>query len=148
VGSVRAAVRVERPVADVFPFAADQRNRGRLLPDNFSRVRVLSEHSVGVGARLAFTIETDRGSYDSVSEITAYDPPDTFAERGSDGTTSYETVWRFAAEGSGTRVSMAMSYPDSPRWTERLLDRLAGRRMLRHSLLVELTRLKLAMEAP
>lgn len=146
--TVAAAVMIERPVDEVFRFAADQRHRVRLLPDNFSNVRLLSEQSSGLGARIAFTIHTDRGAYQSVSEIIAHDPPRAFAERSTDGDTTYESWWWFAAEGSGTRVTLETRYPDPRGWTNRLLHRLAGRRMLRHSLLVELVRLKLAVEEP
>lgn len=147
-GTVAVEVVIERPVAEVFTFAADQRHRARLLPDNFTDVRLLTPHSTGLGVRLAFTIHMDRGSYESVSEIIVYDPPRTFTERTTDAAAVYETDWRFTSAAAGTRVTLATRYPDPPTRIARLLDRLAGRRMLRQSLLVELLRLKLALEEP
>ncbi|MBI2761852.1 MAG: hypothetical protein HYX51_10560 [Chloroflexi bacterium] len=73
--SVRAEVRIARPAPEVFAFLADQRNRARLLPDNFTDVRVLTPGVSGVGARFTFTIRTDRGAYDSETELIAKTKP-------------------------------------------------------------------------
>jgi len=146
VGSVWAEIHIDRPPEEVFAFAADQRNRARLLPDNFTDARVLTSHSSGVGARLAFTIQMDRGSYESVTEIVRHDPPHGFRERTTDADTIYETDWRFSPDAAGARVVLESRFPDPARWTERLILRLSGRRLLRQSLMVELIRLKLALE--
>jgi hypothetical protein len=148
VGTISADIHINRPLADVFAFAADQHNRARLLPDNFTDARVLTPHSSGVGARLAFTIHMDSGSYESITEIVAHDPPHSFRERTRDEDTTYETEWRFTAAEGGTRVVMEQHYQDPARWTERLLQRIAGRRLMRQSLMVELIRLKLELEQP
>ena len=147
-GSVSVDIVIARPLEDVFAFAADQHNRARLLPDNFTDARVLTGHSSGVGARLAFTIHMDSGSYDSITEIVAHEPPHSFRERTRDADTIYETEWRFAAAEGGARVVMESHFPDPARWTERLIQRIAGRRLMRQSLMVELIRLKLALEQP
>lgn len=147
-GSVSANVQIARPVEEVFAFAADQHHRIRLLPDNFTDVRVLTGHSSGVGARFAFTINTEGGSYDSITEMVAHEPPHCFRERTRDESTTYETEWRFTATESGTCVTMESRFPDPARWAERLIQRLAGRRLMRQSLMIELIRLKLALEQP
>jgi hypothetical protein len=148
VGTISADIHIDRPLEEVFAFAADQHNRARLLPDNFTDAHVLTGHSSGVGARLSFTIHMDRGSYESISEIVAHEPPHSFRERTRDEDTTYETEWRFAVAEGGTRVMMEQHYQDPARWTERLIQRIAGRRLMHQSLMVELIRLKMALEQP
>ena len=143
---VTATVEIARPVEDVFAYVADRRNRRRLLPDNFTDVRVLTEESTGPGARFAFTVHTDRGSYESVTELVSSEPPHTVVERTTDGDLTYETHWRFAPATGGAAVTMGTRYPPPASWMNRLLDRFVGQRALRQSLLVELLRLKHLLE--
>jgi hypothetical protein len=148
VSTVSAEIHIDRPPAEVFEYASNQRNRGRLLPDNFSDFRLLSEHSAGLGARIAFTIHMDRGSYESITEVIGFDPPEHFVERTTDGDATYETHWRFTSQNGGTLVTSETRYAASPRWAARIIERLVGRRMMRQSLMVELIRLRLALEQP
>lgn len=143
---VKATVQIARPIDDVFAYAADQRNRGRLLPDNFAGFRLLTDAATGPGARFAFTIHTDRGAYDSLTEMIAAEPSVHFAERTTSGDFTYETHWRFTTRGTGTAVTVVMRYPPPAGWLNRLLDRFVGQRALRQSLLVELIRLKHLVE--
>jgi hypothetical protein len=144
--AVRVTVEVACPPEAVFAFAADRRNRFRLLPDNFTGFRLLTESPDAVGARFAFTVRTDRGAYDSVTELIAREPPRRLTERTMEGDYVYETVWSFAPADGGTAVTVEMRYPLPPGVINRLLDTLIGRRALRRSLLVEALRLKQAME--
>jgi uncharacterized membrane protein len=143
---VRAAVEIARPAAAVFAVAADRRARLRLLPDNFTHPHLLTEHTTGPGARFAFTIHTDRGAYDSVTEIVGYEPPAAFLERTTQGDTVYDVHWRFTPVPDGTRVELELRYRPSGGPVAWLLGRFA-RRALRYSLMVELVRLKQMIEA-
>ena len=145
---VTAHVHITRPPGEVFAFAADRRNRGRMLPDNFTRFRLLTDTATGTGARFAFTLQTDRGAYDSVTELVDYQPPVRFAEETVSGDFTYHTDWRFAAHEDGTAVVAETRYPPPAGWLDRLLDRFIGRRAVHHSLLVELVRLKQLIEDP
>lgn len=145
---VTAALRIDRPIGDVYAAVADYRTRIRLLPDNFTNVRLLTDADADPGARFAFTIHTDRGAYVSVTEMTAAEPPHHIAERTTSDDGAYETHWRFAPDGAETAVSLETRYIAPGGWLAGLLDRLFGQRALRHSLLVELVRLKQVLETP
>ena len=136
---------IDRPLATVFAYAGNRHTRLLLLPDNFSGARVL-DGPEGVGARFAFTLQTDRGAYDSITEVIAWEPPRSFTERTNDGSTEYETAWSFAPSGEGTLVTLTTRYPAPARLLDRLIERLFAHKALRTSLLAELVRLKQRLE--
>jgi hypothetical protein len=146
VDSVRAEVRIARPRAAVFAFLADQRNRARLLPDNFTDVIVLTPGAGDVGARFIFTIHTDRGAYDSETELIANEPQSYLAERTTDSETTYETHWRLTEHENETLIIAETRYPRAGNLITRVFARTFGRRALQQSLLIELLRLKQAVE--
>ncbi len=146
--SVTATLRIERPIGEVYAAVADYRTRIRLLPDNFTDVRLLSDTTTGPGARFTFTLHTDRGAYVSVTEMTVAEPPHHIAERTTSDDGAYEAHWRFMPDGAGTSAGLETRYTPPGGRLAGLLDRLFGRRALRHSLLVELVRLKQMLEAP
>lgn len=138
---------ISAPVALAFAYAADRRTRITLLPDNFTPVRLLSDETAAVGARFSFTVHTDRGAYESVTEMTEYHPDTGFTERTTSPDITYETTWQFTAGEDGITIARTeMRYPAPSGFANRLLDRLVGQRALRHSLLVELVRLKQQLE--
>ncbi len=143
---VRAAVEITGSAEAVFAAAADRRTRLRLLPDNFTHARLLTPHATGPGARFAFTIRTDRGAYESVTELIGYEPPAALVERTTQADTVYDVHWRFTPTPGGTRVELELHYRPGGGLVERLLGHFA-RRALRHSLMVELVRLKQIVEA-
>lgn len=143
---VHVALDIAAPTETVFAAAADRRTRLRLLPDNFTHARLLTPHATGPGARFAFTIRTDRGAYESVTELIGYEPPAALAERTTQEDTVYDVHWRFTPTPGGTRVELELHYRPSGGLVEWLLGRFA-RRALRHSLMVELVRLKQLVEA-
>lgn len=143
---IQAAVEIAGTAEAVFAAAADRRTRLRLLPDNFTHARLLTPHATGPGARFAFTIHTDRGAYESVTELIGYEPPVALVERTTQGSTVYDAHWRFTPLANGTRVELELHYRPGGGLVERLLGRFA-RRALRHSLMVELVRLKQLVEA-
>ncbi len=144
---VTAGVEIALPIDQAFAAAGDRRRRMALLPDNFEAARLTSEHAEGIGARFEFTVTTDRGSYRSVTEVTAWTPPHAFSERTSDDVTTYDTHWSFAATDTGTRVSMRTEYTATGNPLLRLLTGRFERQALQQSLMVELLRLKQALES-
>ena len=143
--SAELPINIGNPV--IFSYVTDYRNRIRLLPDNFTGARVLPPYEPGPGARFAFAITTDRGVYESITRMEDWDPPHSLSERTSDGTTSYTTHWYFDPEGEGTRVRVETLYEPTGIRLLRLLTARFERRALEQSLLVELLRLREALEA-
>ena len=143
--TVTARVEIARPPSEVYAFVADAHTRRRLLPSNFTGFRLLTDGSTAPGARFAFTIETARGAYDSVTEYTDAAPPERLVERSSDADVTYETRWRFVASDDGTLVTTVTEYPVPSGWLARLTDRLFARRALQQSAQLELEKLKLAL---
>lgn len=143
---IRAAAEIAGTVETVFAAVADRRTRLRLLPDNFTHAHLLTPHATGPGARFAFTIYTDRGAYESVTELIGYEPPVALVERTTQDDTVYEVHWRFTPLTNGTRVELELHYRPGRGLGERLLGHFA-RRALQHSLMVELVRLKQIVEA-
>jgi hypothetical protein len=133
-------------MAEVFAFIADPHTRTRILPDNFSDVRVLV--AGGPGARFAFVIHTDRGAYASETETTTHHPPDHLVERTTERDTTYETHWRLTEQDGGTLLRAETWYQSPGGLMSRLLGRTFGRKALQQSLLVELLRLRDALEKP
>jgi hypothetical protein len=146
--SVQARVEIARPPHEVYAFVADAHTRRQLLPVNFTGFRLLSEQSGAPGARFAFTIETARGAYESVTEYTEASPPERLVERTSDEDVTYETRWSFVLHGEGTLVTTITEYPAPAGWMGRLTDRLFARRALQQSAQIELEKLKLALTYP
>ena len=104
----RSAV-VERPVESVFAFVADLRNHERMLPSTYTDFRVTSAEPSGVGARLEYKIGLMGREHPTATEVAVYQPPSRLVERAVP-TTEYTTEGLFAAEGSGTRVTIRTSY--------------------------------------
>src|SRR5688500_18699993 len=102
---VTARATIARSPDEVYAFVADAHTRRQLLPYNFTGFRLLTASSTAPGARFAFTIETPRGAYDSVTEYTDASAPERIVERTSDDEVTYETRWRFASSGDGTLVT-------------------------------------------
>jgi uncharacterized protein YndB with AHSA1/START domain len=148
VSAVRTAIMIARPIDEVFAYVANPRNRGRMLPDNFTDFRVLAAEDAGPGSRFAFTVRTDRGSYESVTETVVCEPPLHMTERTTDGEVTYETLWWFEPQGSATLVVVEIRYPAPGGWINRLLDWAVGQRAQRRSLMIELLRLKQLLESP
>ena len=143
--SVTAEVDVAAPPAEAFAVLADPERRRRLLPDNFTGFRVVSDVRSGPGTRMAFRIVTRQGAHESEVEVAAWDPPHALTERAL-GDSPYTVRWTFAPSETGTRVQATMDYTVAGSILHRLVERWFARRALEQSLLVELLRLKEMLE--
>lgn len=144
---VEAALVIAATPTALFARVGDPEQRRRLLPDNFSGFERLTDGPPGLGTRYAFLIATPTGPDRQEVEITAWEPPHALTER-TPGPDGYTVTWRFV-EGPGageTRASALMEYRAAGSIMHRLLDRWFGRQALRQSMLVELLRLKAAVE--
>ena len=136
-----AEVAVAAPAERAFAVVADPDLRRRLLPDNFTGFRGLSETRAGPGTRTAFRITTSQGDHETQIEITAWDPPHGLTEQAL-GESPYSVHWRFTPAGAGAHVSATMDYEVAGSFLHRIVERWFARRALQQSLLVELLRLR------
>ena len=149
--SASCSLHIARPPAEVYAALADRRARMRLLPDNFAGARLATnaeaEAADAPGTRFAFTLHTDRGAYESVTELLSTDPSRTLVERTTDGEgNTYDTAWAVRGDGDGTLVTVETRYRVTGGVTGILLDRMFGRKAVGQGLLIELTKLKLRLE--
>jgi uncharacterized protein YndB with AHSA1/START domain len=138
---VTAELEVAAPAEEAFAVVADPDRRRRLLPDNFSGFRVLSETRAGPGTRTAFRITTPQGDHETLIEVTDWNPPHSLTEQAI-GESPYSVRWTFTPAAGGARVTATMDYEVGGSPLHRLVERWFARRVLRQSLLVELLRLK------
>lgn len=144
--TVTASFAIDRPVGEVFAYAADRRNRREMLPDNFTDFELGDGPTEGLGATFRFTIRSGRGDAASETTIVAFNPPTSFTEQTRTGDYSYQTRWSFLPDCDGAIVHLTVEYPAPAGILNRLLDRGVARRALRRSLMVELVRLAAAIE--
>ena len=144
--SVTAEMEIAAPPADAFAVLADPDRRRRLLPDNFTGFRVISDVRSGPGTRMAFRITTPHGAHESEVEVEDWDPPHALTERAL-GDSPYTVRWTFAPSEAGARVAATMEYVVAGSVFHRLVERWFARRALEQSLLAELLRLKEVLES-
>ena len=97
--------RIGRPQQDVFAYISDLDNVPRWLP-GVIEVEKLTDGPVAVGTRYRETRQAaERKGYVEM-EVTAFDPPRTFATSFDQG--GYETTYRYIleADGKGTNVTL------------------------------------------
>lgn len=93
---------VNRPPAEVFKFIADLCNEPRYVP-NVIETEKLSDGPVGVGAKYREVTRVMFGRKAvSTYEVTHYDPPTTFAFRGTSGRSTFRGRWVLEATDEGT----------------------------------------------
>jgi uncharacterized protein YndB with AHSA1/START domain len=143
--AVTASIEIAAPPEQPFAVVADPQRRRRLLPDNFRDFRVVSETTSGPGTRTAFRIATPQGDHPSEIELTEWNPPHTLSERAL-GDSPYTIRWSFEPAPEGTHITARMDYTVSGTIFHRMIERWFARRALQQSLMVELLRLKAAVE--
>ena len=95
-------VEVNRPPAEVFKFIADLCNEPRYVP-NVIETQKLSDGPAGVGAKYREVTRVMFGRKAvSTYEVTQYDPPTTFAFRGTSGRSTFRGRWVLEANDEGT----------------------------------------------
>lgn len=144
--TVTVSLEIACPPAEAFAIVADPEQRRRLLPDNFTGFRVVSDQRAGPGTRTAFRIGTAAGEHETEIEVTAWDPPRLLIERAA-GESPYTMRWGFEPSGEGTRASVTMEYIVTGSVLHRLIERIFARRAIEQSAMLELLRLK-QMVAP
>ncbi len=99
---INVSTHIARPVEEVFAYVTDLRTEP-LWDSAVRSAEVESGGSLRVGARVHEVRSMMGRKVHTVTEITAYEPPRAFAWRG-EVPFPLRGGWRFAAEGSGTRV--------------------------------------------
>jgi ligand-binding SRPBCC domain-containing protein len=126
---LQSSVRLEAPLADVFPFFADARNLEALTPP-FLRFEILSAGPVEmrVGAFIDYRLRVHGLPLRWRSEITAWDPPHLFVDEQRRGPYRlWRHTHRFAADGEATLVEDDVEYAV---WGGALVGRLLVKRDL------------------
>lgn len=95
-------VEINRPPAEVFKFIADLCNEPRYVP-NVLETKKISDGPAGVGAKYREVTRVMFGRKAVATyEITQYDPPTTFAFRGTSGRSSFRGRWIIEATDDGS----------------------------------------------
>jgi ligand-binding SRPBCC domain-containing protein len=126
---LQSSVRLEAPLADVFPFFADARNLEALTPP-FLCFEILSAGPIEmrVEAFIDYRLRVHGLPLRWRSEITAWDPPHLFVDEQRRGPYRlWRHTHRFAADGEATLVEDDVEYAV---WGGALVDRLFVKRDL------------------
>ena len=106
--ALETRVRIDRAIEDVFDYASDPGN----FPSWNSAVRSVSLISKGgaggVGATYSMARELPTSRAENVLEVVAHERPHRFEIRTSSGPTPFVYEFRFAGDGSGTVVDVAL----------------------------------------
>lgn len=95
-------VEINRPPAEVFKFIADLSNEPRYVP-NVLETEKISDGPTGVGTKYREVTRVMLGRKAVATyEITQYDPPTTFAFRGTSGRSRFRGRWTLEATDDGT----------------------------------------------
>lgn len=95
-------VEINRPPAEVFKFIADLCNEPRYVP-NVLETEKISDGPTGVGTKYREVTRVMLGRRAVATyEITQYDPPTTFAFRGTSGRSKFRGKWVLEATDDGT----------------------------------------------
>ncbi len=142
--------RIRRPRSEVYAFLADVTTRPHLYGSNFTDFRVVSDSAIGAGAAFRYVLHFGEGEeVETRVQVAEAEPSRRLIEDADDGYVRYRTTWELAdaAEELGsTAVNLRLDYQPSGGRAGLLLDWLFGRRALKQTYLVELARLKLALE--
>lgn len=109
---LHSTVRLDAPLAEVFPFFADARNLEALTP-TWLRFEILTPGAVDmrVGALIDYRLRVHGVPLRWQSEITAWDPPHLFVDEQRRGPYRlWKHTHRFAADGDATLVEDAVEY--------------------------------------
>src|SRR5215469_3397041 len=94
-------VELNRPPKDVFKFIADLANEPRYVP-NVLETEKVSDGPVGVGTKYREVTRVMLGRKAVATyEVTQYDPPTTFAFRGTSGRSRFRGKWVLEANAEG-----------------------------------------------
>ena len=101
---IEGSIVIDRPVAEVFDFVADQRNEPSYNPA-MTECRLLTPEPVGPGSRFASTMHSRFRNLSMVSENTGYDRPHRLESRTVSAGTVVTGALTFEPVGAATRMS-------------------------------------------
>ena len=96
---------INRPQQEVFDYLSDPANDSEWQSSTISS-EWTSEGPPGVGSTLNQSIKFMGRKFESGSEVTAWDPPNHYAQKTTGGPIPFEVNLKFAAEENGTRVTV------------------------------------------
>ncbi|HLC05321.1 MAG TPA: SRPBCC family protein [Anaerolineales bacterium] len=96
---------IDRPQQEVFDYATDPTNDTKWRESAVSS-EWISEGPVGVGSKLRSVDKLLGRKIESVSEISAWDPPNEYGQKADGGPVPFELMIRLQPEGSGTRLDV------------------------------------------
>lgn len=101
---------IQRPVEEVFAFLTDARNNAKWQQGGgLQRLEQLPESPVGVGTRILETRSFMGKTFETTSEVTAYEPNHIYTRSAIDaGSIIRQGVMSFATDGDATRVTFEM----------------------------------------
>lgn len=104
-----ARTTIDRPPGDVFAWVADYRNVRRVL-DGVERWQPLGDRTRGVGARFDVSMRALGLPLENVLVLDRWAEARTIGWRSESGLIPQSGSWRFEPHGTGTDVTLAISY--------------------------------------
>ncbi len=96
---------IDRPQQEIFDYATNPANDTKWRESAVS-AGWASEGPVGVGSKLRSVDKLLGREIESVSEISAWDPPNAYGQKAAGGPVPFEMTIRLEPEGSGTRLNV------------------------------------------
>jgi hypothetical protein len=96
---------IDRPQQEIFDFATNPANDTKWRESAVS-AEWASEGPPGVGSKLRSVDKLMGRKIESVSVITAWDPPNVYGQKADSGPVPFEMTIKLEPEGSGTRLSV------------------------------------------
>lgn len=138
-------VEINRPPAEVFKFIADLSNEPRYVP-NVLETEKISDGPTGVGTKYREVTRVMLGRRAVATyEITQFDPPTTFAFRGTSGRSRFRGKWVLEATDGGTSAKFTAEAQLA--WPTKYLERFV-RSSVAATFAVMGRNLKLVLTAP
>jgi uncharacterized protein YndB with AHSA1/START domain len=107
--TARNAIKIRRPVEDVFAILTDVEQTGTWFPGNVEEHWTSPPpHGIGSTRHAVVTMFGRRSENDAVT--TEYDPPHRAAMRGTTPNAPFDATLTFAPDGDGTRVEVVTEF--------------------------------------
>ena len=139
----RVEVFVDRPLADVFAYVSDARNRPQ-WDDSVDSEELTSPEPIGVGSTVLTKLTSMGKEYEYTWLITEHDPPSRQRIESTSGPFPTTLAYDLSAEGNGTSVNFSVT--GSPGGALRLLQPLIARNTQKN-LEAGFARLKVLLES-
>lgn len=143
-----ATIMIERPIEDVFVFAANIENMGRWFT-GVSEPRLTSDGDYGAGSTFASKYTYGGKTHDMAYEVVAYSPPTQHNFRSTSGPFPVQAYLKLRSDGINTEATHTIDAGSDSAITS-LMFALLGpflKIIMRKQLRQELTNLKMALES-